>query len=103
PGEPDLTIDPVVARADLSRDVLALYDAYKSGLRFRPEDIVAPYRIDDGNDAGQQDAEGGRSFASLRMTAPFGMATPFSTTAPLSSTRPVIPGSAATKELREPT
>jgi len=41
PGEPDLSLDPSVGRTGLPDEVLDLYTAYKSGVRFREEDLVA--------------------------------------------------------------
>jgi penicillin amidase len=47
PGEPRLTLEePVDGPALLEDDVLALYNAYRTPLTFRREDIVAQYRAD---------------------------------------------------------
>lgn len=40
PGSPDLSLDAFIDEPLLSGDVLELYNAYKSGLRFRPEDLA---------------------------------------------------------------
>jgi penicillin G amidase len=41
PGSPDLTLDPILTRDALSADILELYSADRSSLRFRPEDLAA--------------------------------------------------------------
>jgi penicillin amidase len=46
PGEPDLTLDPAIDAGGLSQDVLAVYNAFRGSVRFRPEDIVAEHRGD---------------------------------------------------------
>ena len=44
PGDPDLTLDASIDSALLAADLLAPYDAFRNGLRFRPEDIVPDMR-----------------------------------------------------------
>lgn len=39
PGEPELDLDPAIDAAVLEPDILRLYSAYKSSVRFRPEDL----------------------------------------------------------------
>jgi len=46
PGDPDLTLDPAIDGAALSQDILAVYDAFRGSVRFRPEDIVPEHRGD---------------------------------------------------------
>jgi penicillin amidase len=48
PGDPVLTLDPAVDGEALSQDILGVYDAFRRSVRFRPEDIVAEHRGDDG-------------------------------------------------------
>ncbi len=47
PGDPLLALDAAVDGAALSEDILELYDAFREGVRFRPEDVVADRRADD--------------------------------------------------------
>lgn len=47
PGDPDLTIDPAIDRSLLSSPILALYQAFRAPVRFRPGDLVASARNDD--------------------------------------------------------
>jgi penicillin G amidase len=48
PHEPDLELDPLIdCESLLNNDILQLYNAYRSTLRFEPEDIIAAYRNDD--------------------------------------------------------
>lgn len=44
PGDPNLTFDPAMDPKLLPANVLDLYNAFRNPLRFRPEDIAAPYR-----------------------------------------------------------
>ena len=44
PGDPDLTLDPSIDAELLSQNILRLYSAFRSGLRFRPEDVVPEHR-----------------------------------------------------------
>lgn len=44
PRDPDLRLDPMIDSALLAADILAPYDAFRAGLRFRPEDIVPAMR-----------------------------------------------------------
>ncbi len=46
PGDPDLTLDPAIDGAALSQDILGVYNAFRAGVRFKPEDIVADHRGD---------------------------------------------------------
>ncbi|HSM59278.1 MAG TPA: penicillin acylase family protein, partial [Longimicrobiales bacterium] len=46
PGDPDLTLDPGIDPAGLQEDILAVYDAFRGSVRFRPEDIVTADRGD---------------------------------------------------------
>jgi len=47
PGDPDLTLDPAVDGAALSQDILGIYNAFRRGVQFLPEDIVAEHRGDE--------------------------------------------------------
>lgn len=50
PGDPLLELDPAIDGDALSEDILGVYDAFRTGVRFRPEDIVDPdRRSDDGS------------------------------------------------------
>jgi penicillin amidase len=44
PGDPNLTFDPAVDPQLIPADVLDLYDAFRTPLRFQPEDIAPAYR-----------------------------------------------------------
>ncbi len=44
PGVPDLNFDPAIDPKLLSANILELYNAFRTGLRFRPEDVAAPFR-----------------------------------------------------------
>jgi penicillin amidase len=44
PGSPPLELDPAVDGSLLSEGVLDLYNAFRSPLRFQPEDVAPPYR-----------------------------------------------------------
>jgi penicillin amidase len=46
PGEPDLALDAALDASIFDEDLLALYTTHKSGVRFRPEDVIAAYRAD---------------------------------------------------------
>ncbi len=44
PPDPDLNLDPAIDASLLSRDVLDLYSAFRTPVRFTAEDLVAQYR-----------------------------------------------------------
>lgn len=44
PGDPDLTLDDAIDGEALSQDILGIYNAFRRGIRFQPEDIVAEQR-----------------------------------------------------------
>ena len=46
PGTPTLALDESIDGDLLSQDILRLYDAYRDGIDFRPEDLVAAHRAD---------------------------------------------------------
>jgi penicillin G amidase len=48
PGSPDLTLDPILTKDALAGNILELYNADRSTLRFRPEDLVASARANTG-------------------------------------------------------
>lgn len=46
PGEPVLELDPAIDGSGLHDPILALYEAFRAPVRFRPEDVAAGYRND---------------------------------------------------------
>ncbi len=44
PGEPDIDLDPAIDGSLLGADILGVYDAFRGGIRFRPEHVAAKYR-----------------------------------------------------------
>jgi len=46
PGDPLLALDPAIDGDALSQDILGVYNAFRRGVQFRPEDIVADHRGD---------------------------------------------------------
>lgn len=46
PGEPVVDLDPAIDASGLHDPILALYEAFRAPLRFRPEDIAVGYRND---------------------------------------------------------
>jgi penicillin amidase len=46
PGDPVLALDPAIDGAALSQDILGVYDAFRRGVEFLPEDVVAENRGD---------------------------------------------------------
>lgn len=46
PKDPDIELDPSIEGSLLSEDILELYNAYRKSVTFKPEDIVAEYRIE---------------------------------------------------------
>jgi penicillin amidase len=44
PGDPDLTLAAGIDSAALAGDILALYDAFRAPVRFRPADVIASAR-----------------------------------------------------------
>jgi penicillin amidase len=63
PGDPDLTLDPAIDKAGLSQDILAVYNAFRRPVDFRPEDIVPEHRGDDGAFARLQAASAAAAYA----------------------------------------
>ncbi len=47
PGEPDLALDGTLDGALLFDDILARYNAFRTPIRFRPEDLAVAYRAND--------------------------------------------------------
>ncbi len=47
PGDPDIALDSTLDSAALFDDILARYNAFRTPIRFRPEDLAAAYRADD--------------------------------------------------------
>ncbi len=45
PKEPDMKLDPSITSEMLSANILELYNAYRRGVRFRPEDVQPEYRV----------------------------------------------------------
>lgn len=50
PGDPNLTLDPLINKASLFDSVATLYSAFRASLRFKPEHIVPAYRLTATND-----------------------------------------------------
>ncbi|HUG41310.1 MAG TPA: penicillin acylase family protein [Longimicrobiales bacterium] len=44
PGTPDIALDPAIEGELLFADILGRYNAFRRGIRFRPEDVVAAWR-----------------------------------------------------------
>lgn len=44
PKEPDMKLDPSITSDMLSEDILELYNTYRRGVRFQPEDVQPEYR-----------------------------------------------------------
>ncbi len=55
PRDPEIALDPSINGALLFDDILALYNSFRSPVRFLPEDIVPEYRIE--KDAGKASAD----------------------------------------------
>ncbi len=49
PGDPDLTIDPVIDPKLFGLPILALYQAYRAPIKFQPSDLIASARNDETN------------------------------------------------------
>jgi len=45
PQDPDIALDPAIDGSLLSDDILALYNSFRSPVKFQPEDIEPAYRI----------------------------------------------------------
>jgi len=46
PGDPDIALDTAIDGSLLSRDILGVYDAFRRGVRFLPQDVATAYRGD---------------------------------------------------------
>ncbi len=46
PANPNLTIDPAIDRSLLSKQILHLYDSFRSAIHFTPDELPAAYRGD---------------------------------------------------------
>lgn len=44
PKKPDLNLDPSITSDMLKKDILELYNAYRTSVKFKPEDVKAEYR-----------------------------------------------------------
>jgi penicillin amidase len=55
-GNPELVLDPAIDPGRFPENVLGLYDAFRSSITFRPEDILPPYRRDTPGEASGDDA-----------------------------------------------
>lgn len=53
PKDPDLTLDPAIDGDLLFDDVLALYNAFRTPVDFRANDVAAPYRRTEDSDPGE--------------------------------------------------
>lgn len=47
PADPDLTIDPAIDPALFEADIMGLYDAFRTGIKFEPQDLLSEYRNPD--------------------------------------------------------
>ncbi len=48
PKDPNIELDPAVNGSLLSEDILELYNAYRTPIKFEPEDVLAEYRVKEG-------------------------------------------------------
>lgn len=53
PGDPDLRFDPAVDPQLLGPEIIELYTAFRTPVRFLPEDVAAPYRASPGPPQGE--------------------------------------------------
>lgn len=61
PGRPEIGLDPAIDAKTLEADVLRLYRAARSPVRFLPEDVLPEYRAEaDGDEADGDEADGDR-------------------------------------------
>jgi penicillin G amidase len=67
PGEPLVDLDPSIPKEALHESILELYDAYRTSVRFRPEDVKVAYR-NDGAAAGRLAAVQQATDEALRTT-----------------------------------
>jgi penicillin amidase len=63
PRDPVMTLDPAIDGALLFDDILELYEAFRTPVRFEPADVTAEHRRADGQDV--DDPAGGDGLASL--------------------------------------
>jgi penicillin G amidase len=47
PRAPELRLDPAIRPEHLAPDILAIYSAFRTGIQFRPEHVVAEHRADE--------------------------------------------------------
>ena len=64
PGEPDLALDTAIDGAHLSADILGVYNAFRRGIRFQPEDIAPAYRSTEAAERLNDAVPGSLEFAS---------------------------------------
>jgi penicillin amidase len=50
PGDPDLDLDAAIDGELLFEDILGLYEAFRDGIEFRPEDVAVAYRATSSGD-----------------------------------------------------
>lgn len=55
PKNPNIELDPSIDGSLLSDDILELYNAYRKIIKFKPEDVVAEYRIKENGTAGTEE------------------------------------------------
>jgi len=48
PGEPSIALDSAIDGSLLSQDILGVYNAFRRGVRFLPQDVASAYRGDSG-------------------------------------------------------
>src|SRR5690606_7875981 len=46
PGDPDISLDSAIDGSLLSADILGVYNAFRRGVRFLPQDVASSYRGD---------------------------------------------------------
>jgi penicillin amidase len=80
PGDPVLALDADIDGEALSQDILGIYNAFRGSVRFRPEDIVAEHRGDDG------------AFAMLEAAAAAGQAPAYDVAQDIGSNNWVVSG-----------
>ncbi|MCH7919746.1 MAG: penicillin acylase family protein [Planctomycetes bacterium] len=48
PGQPDISLDPAINGELLFENILGLYNAFRSPIRFKPEDLISAFRSEGG-------------------------------------------------------
>ncbi|MDP2496666.1 MAG: penicillin acylase family protein, partial [Candidatus Palauibacterales bacterium] len=74
PGEPKMALDPAVPGEALFQDVLGPYNAWRSGVDFRPEDVAPAYRAAGRTPPGEAAARLARAAGDAAVGSPEGNA-----------------------------